>query len=193
MTDSADPHDMADYRRPAALRDGTPVVIRAIRADDMSKVVTAFHKLDPRSVYTRFFTQKAALSAQDLARLSADFVHSVVLVVALGSGAEETLIGGVSYYVYVAADGKKVAEVAFTIEEDHQGQGLSTLLLAQVAEIARRQGISRFEAEVLAGNAAMLSVFQRSGLPMTVSRHEGVIHVLLALDPRPPSASAARS
>ena len=73
-------------------------------------------------------------------------------------------------------------EVAFTIEEDYQGQGLAGKLLAAMAAIARRHGITRLVAEVLAGNAAMLSVFQRSSLPMTRKRVEGgVIRVELEL------------
>ena len=55
-----------------------------------------------------------------------------------------------------------------------------------MAAIARRHGIKRFVAEVLAGNAAMLSVFQRSSLPMTRKRVEGgVIRVELELSPPP--------
>ena len=47
--------------------------------------------------------------------------------------------------------------------------------------IARGQGIARFEAEVLAGNAAMLSVFESSGLPMTKTQEDGVVSVELDL------------
>ena len=73
--------------------------------------------------------------------------------------------------------------MAFTIEEDFQGQGLAGGLLAALADIARRHGIVRLEAEVLAHNAAMLAVFRRSGLPMRL-RHAGdVVHVSLDLAP----------
>ena len=47
--------------------------------------------------------------------------------------------------------------------------------------IARQHGIGRFEAEVLAGNASMLKVFERSGLPLTKARDGGVIHVVMDL------------
>ncbi len=36
--------------------------------------------------------------------------------------------------------------------------------------IARRHGIDRLEADVLAGNAPMLAVFERSGLPLRRQR-----------------------
>jgi GNAT superfamily N-acetyltransferase len=184
MTNGRDPRH---FRQPIVLRDGTPAVIRAIRPDDVDKVVAAFHKLEPESIYTRFFSYRKELTAAELDRLGgADFVHAIVLVVAVGTGADETLIGGASYNVHTGADGAKVAEVSFTIEEDYQGQGLSSRLLLLLADIARSQGISHFEAEVLPGNSLMLSVFQHSGLPMTMTKHESVVHVLMDLAENPP-------
>lgn len=174
--------DLSHFDRPAALRDGTPIHIRAIRPDDVDKVVAAFHKLAPESIYTRFFVHRRSLTDAELARLKAtDFVNSVVLAVTLGEGAGETVIGGASYHVGAAGDGARVAEVAFTIEEDYQGQGLASRLLGLLTEIARSQGIARFEADVLAANQPMLSVFQRSGLPMTRRSQGGVVHLELDL------------
>ncbi len=179
MTDAS---DISHFRRQARLRDGTPVVIRAIRPNDQDKVLAAFRKLEPRSIYTRFFAYRKELSADELERLGgADFVNVVVLVVALGDGADEVLIGGGSYHARTAEGGAQAAELAFTIEEDYQGQGLCTTLLALLTEIARSRGIARFEAEVLASNTPMLSVFQHSGLPMTRTSQDGVVHVVLGL------------
>lgn len=170
------------FDRPSTLRDGTPIHFRAIRPDDVDKVVAAFHKLTPGSIYTRYFVHRRSLTDGELARLKAtDFVNSVVLAVTMGEGAGETVIGGGSYHVGTAADGTRVAEVAFTVEEDFQGQGLASRLLALLVEIARSQGITRFEADVLSANTAMLSVFQRSGLPMTRHSQSGVVHVSLDL------------
>lgn len=187
-----DTSDLSHFSQPAVLRNGTKVLIRAIRQADADKVRVAFHKLDPESIYTRFFSHRKELSTEELDRLGgADFVHVVVLVAAVGSGADETLVGGGSYYVDDTADGERRAEIAFTIEEDYRGQGLSSQLLALLATIARGQGIARFEAEVLAANSAMLSVFHNSGLPMTRTSDEGVVHVVLDLANPPPAALTA--
>ena len=105
------------------------------------------------------------------------------LVVTIGCGADETVIGGASYVGHSEANGAKVAEVAFTIEEDFHGQGLASRLLAALATLARRHGLVRFEAEVLAANAPMLAVFQRSGLPLRRRSEGGVIHLDLAPPP----------
>jgi RimJ/RimL family protein N-acetyltransferase len=179
MSDAQAP---AAFSRPHQLRNGTPVLIRAIRPDDRERIVAAFHKLDPRTIYTRFFSAKKELSEADLGRIEAsDFVHAAVLVATLGSGADESIIGGGAYTVIQRPDGVPTAELSFTVEEDYHGQGLSTLFMALLTEIARERGIRRFEAEVLAGNTAMLNVFLHSGLPMTRQIEDGVVHVLMSL------------
>jgi RimJ/RimL family protein N-acetyltransferase len=180
---SATDPDASHFRLPWRLRDGTPVVIRAVRDDDRARIVRAFHELEPESVYTRLFSYRKELTQEDLDRLAgANFVDSVVLVVAKeGGDGDEILLGGVSYYARTAADGARVAEIAFTIEEDYQGQGLASKLLQLAVDIARSQGIARLEADVLAGNAAMLGVFRHSGLALTETAQEDVIHVEMDL------------
>ena len=125
---------------------------------------------------------RKALSSAELDRITAsDFVNFVSLAAIVGSGPDETLIGGATYVSLPSAGGTRAAEVAFTIEEDFQGQGLASKLLALLATIARQQGMAHFEADVLAGNAPMLKVFERSGLPLTKARDGGVTHVVMDL------------
>ena len=65
--------------------------------------------------------------------------------------------------------------------DDYQGKGLGGALLRHLAAIGRDAGLSEFVAEVLAENAPMLKVFERSGLPMS-EKHEGpLVHVTLRL------------
>jgi RimJ/RimL family protein N-acetyltransferase len=179
MTDS---HATNAFSQQAVLRNGMPVLIRVAVPADRDLFVAAFGKLEPNSVYTRFFAMRKQLSPAELDRLTAsDFVNFVSLAALVGSGSDETLIGGASYVALPSADGARVAEVAFTIEEDYQGQGLAGKLLAGLVGIARQQGMARFEADVLSGNAAMLSVFERSGLPLKKTRDGSVIHVVMDL------------
>lgn len=183
MTDAIDD---ARFSLPATLRDGRPVTIRLMRPDDKDKLITAFAKLDRQSVYTRFFSFRKELPEGPLNRIDRiDLVHLAALVVTLGAGTNEAIIGSATYVAVDAADGAKAAEVAFTIEEDFQRQGLARQLLSALAGIARRHGIVRFDAEVLAHNAAMLAVFRRSGLPLTVRRGGDVVHLSLDLGSLP--------
>jgi RimJ/RimL family protein N-acetyltransferase len=180
-----DAGDDRQFSQAATLRDGTPVTLRAMRPDDRERIVAAFSKLDAGTVYTRFFSFRKELPGSALDRISdIDFDRLAGLVVTIGSGNAETVIGSATYVASVASDGTNVAEVAFTIEEDYQRQGLAGKLLAALATLARRHGIARFVAEVLADNASMLAVFERSGLPMQRRREDGVIRITLDLAPQ---------
>jgi RimJ/RimL family protein N-acetyltransferase len=178
--------DDRDFSVSAALRDGTPVTIRVMRPDDRERLVAAFGKLDAASVYTRFFSFRKELPEKALERIGAiDFVHLAGLVATIDTGADETVIGTATFVGELAAEGVHSAEVAFTIEEDYQRQGLAGRLLRALATIARRHGITRFTADVLADNTAMLAVFARAGGPMRKRRDGGVIHIEMDLGPEP--------
>jgi len=180
-----------DFRRNETLRDGTPVLIRAIRPDDRERIITAFHKLEAETIYTRFFSAKRELSETDLGRIDAnDFVRAAILVATRPEGGDEIIIGAGAYTVIPSPDGVPSAEVSFTIEEDYHGQGMAGIFMRLLTLIGRERGIQRFEAEVLAGNPAMLAVFLHSGLPLTKRSEDGVVHVEMDLRPSAPPAAA---
>lgn len=181
-----DADDDRHFSEALTLRNGTPVTIRVMRPDDKERLVAAFAKLDPQSIYTRFFGFRKELPEGPLNRIATiDFVNRAGFVVTTGTGTDEIIIGSATYVADTAPDGARVAEVAFTIEEDYQGQGLAGRLMAAMAGIARRHGIARLSADVLSDNAAMLAVFKRIGLPMRKRREGGVIQLELDLTPPP--------
>lgn len=174
--------DAAKYDKTATLRSGIEVKIRSIRPDDKQRLVTAFKNLDSESIYTRFFYHKKTLADAELkAATELDFENAVALVVTIGEGANETIIGGGRYAVIDETGKARSAEVAFTIEEDYHRQGMARILLQHLAVIAREKGLSRFVAEVLPENKGMLAVFSRSGLPIKTEHGGDVVHVTLSL------------
>jgi RimJ/RimL family protein N-acetyltransferase len=172
--------DTRHYRAEDSLRDGRPVVIRAITADDKQALLQAYHDLDPATLYMRFFAPRREPTAKELRDWTeVDFVSTVRLVACIAADdGGERIIGGASILRLADAEAA-TAEISFTVEEDFQGQGLAGKLLWHLAHIARAQGIRRFVAEMLPANQAMLAVFRRSGLPMQRRRVDGVIHVSL--------------
>ena len=174
--------DAAKYEKLETMKNGTSVRIRSIRADDKNRLSEAFRNLQSESIYKRFFSYKKALTDKELkAATEVDFENVVALVVTIGAGETETIIGGARYVAFHAPGDERKAEVAFMVEEDYQGQGIAGLLLRHLISIARQKGVSQFEADVLAGNKAMLTVFSRSGLPMKQSVSGGTVHVTLSL------------
>ena len=166
------------------LKNGVAATIRCLRPDDRERVAAAVGKLDPESIYTRLFSHRKQLTEAGLNRIMAvDPRREVALLVTTGTGAEETVIGSARY---IASDrpstAKGTAEVAFLVARDYQGLGIAGRLLGHLAELARKDGIVAFEADVLAENKSMLTVFARSALPMRKQYEGGVVHVTLSLD-----------
>lgn len=173
--------DRMHYMAAERLRNGLAVTVRAVRPDDKARLQAAFLKLDPASVYTRLFAHKAVLTDDDLRRLTEiDFDSEVALVVTLGRGKRETVIGSGRYFVFPHGSCLQ-AEIAFLVEEDYQGQGMAGLILHHLTVIARDQGIRGFEADVLPSNKAMQHVFARCGLPVKKSSDGELVHFVLDL------------
>jgi GNAT superfamily N-acetyltransferase len=170
------------FRVVDTLRNGASITYRAIRPDDRERVTNAFGQLDRETLYTRFFTYKSSLGANEFDRIDdMDFVREVMLVVTTDSGHGEIVIGSGRYIANDGVRGIPTAEVAFLVEEDYQGFGIGTRLLSHLVSIARSCGFERFEADVLSDNKPMLGVFRRTGLAMRQRREGGVIHVTLDL------------
>jgi RimJ/RimL family protein N-acetyltransferase len=163
------------------LRNGLVVTLRPLRADDRGRVAKLVRGLDAETIYTRLFSHRKELTEAALDRIMHTDANEVVLVATIGSGADEIIIGGGRFVVTTTDNAAPAAEIAFTVEEDFQGLGLAGRLLDALVKTARRQGIVTFEADVLADNASMLRVFERSGLPMRRRPDGATVHVELAL------------
>jgi GNAT superfamily N-acetyltransferase len=157
------------------------ITIRPIRAEDKAPIVEAFHALEPRSIYLRFFFQKKELSEEELRRLTEpDSVREAVLVATIRTETGERIVGLGRY----TGDGE-CAQLAFTVEEAYQGRGIAGRLLRRLANVARENGVWRFEAHVLAENGPMLSVLRNSGLSLTEHERDGIVTVTLTLGNAP--------
>lgn len=86
--------DARHYAVDELLRDGGSIHIRAIRPDDKERLVEAFGRLSPRSVYYRFFSAKKRLTDEQLRHFTElDFSGSVGLVATLLENEREQIIG----------------------------------------------------------------------------------------------------
>jgi RimJ/RimL family protein N-acetyltransferase len=170
------------YRVNRTLRNGASVSIRMVRPDDRDRFARALRGFDREAVYTRFFRYVTELSDDDRRRATEpDPEREVALVVTVGSDADQRIIAGGRYVAALPGGSGRNAELAFMVAQDYQGLGVAGLILKCLGEIGIKHGITQFEADVLAGNASMLRVFERSGLPMTRRRDGGVVHVTLSL------------
>ncbi len=168
----------SNYSVNEVLRDGSPVLIRAIHPEDKALLLDHFGSLSELSKYHRFFGLKRSLNDGDLHRLTElDFVNHVGLAATMQSEAGERFIG---VGRYIRGEGAE-AEVAFAVLDEHQGRGIGTLLLHHLARVARKGGIKRFSAVVMGDNKQMLEVFANSGFQSHDSYDGGTVRVTMDL------------
>ena len=75
-----------------------------------------------------------------------------------------------------------MAEVAFSVADEYQHQGIGTYLLRFLIRVARERGIRGFRADVIAGNAGMLNVFQKSNCVLHTEYDSGEIALWFQFD-----------
>lgn len=166
--------DASAYSAIETLRDGRRVEIRAQRVSDSALLREALIHMSEEARYRRFFAPKRSFTQKEIDfYLNIDFVSHVALVVVL----DGAIVGGGRYIV--SEPGR--AEVAFSVDDAHQGQGIGSALMRHLVGIARAAGLRVLTAEVLPDNAPMLKVFERCGLAITTRREAGVVHVTMAL------------
>jgi RimJ/RimL family protein N-acetyltransferase len=165
----------AEWEADVVLSDGGTVHVRPVRPSDAERLVAFHGRLSHQSVYYRFFSPRPRLSQDDVTRFTTvDYDDRMALVALLG----DDLIGIASYDRW---PGRREAEVAFTVDDEHQGRGVATVLLEHLAVIARSHGMTRFTAEVLPENRKMLSVFKRAGFQAKSRFADGVVEVEMGI------------
>jgi RimJ/RimL family protein N-acetyltransferase len=177
-------NDIVNYNSTEHLRDGRSVTIRAIRPDDKGLLIDTLSKVSPQSLYLRLFSGKRKFSDDEMNQIATvDFVNVVALVAVLDEDGSDKIVGG-GRYIRIGPSGTgQRAEVAFLIDDAHQGLGIGSRIFKHLLEIARESGITHFEAEVLPSNAPMLRLFARSGLPVGKTMTRDSVHVTIQLNP----------
>lgn len=176
------PIDVQTFSTHATLRDGRAIQIRSIKPSDKAALREAFGTLSPRSAYFRFLHFKNELSEDELKFLTeVDYLNHVPLVAVQRRGKNEKIIG-VARYLRLAGGPlpSNSAEAVVAVSDAQQGRGIGTLLLENLAMIAKENGISEFHAEVLGGNNRMLQVLSHIGCQVQSLAQGGVVKVSFA-------------
>ena len=166
---------------------GAVVRVRELRPGDQKALRAAFRELSPSSRYQRFLSPVADLSEELWRYLCSPDGRDHVAFVAFTSHDERVV--GVVRFVRHSVD-RAAGEMAVTVADAWQRQGLGSLLLGILVDAARRRGVRVFVAHALHSNIGVRRLMARHGV--LDSRYQGGEHVLrLELGSR--SAPASQS
>jgi acyl-CoA synthetase (NDP forming)/RimJ/RimL family protein N-acetyltransferase len=176
----------AHWEADVVLLDGSPAHLRPILASDADGLVAFYARVSDQSKYFRFFTPYPTLSERDVERFTqVDQQSRVAFVVTIGP--DIVAVGR-----YDSID-EVEAEVAFLVEDAHQGRGIGQLLLEHLAQAGRERGVGKFVAEVLPENVRMIQVFREMGYRVEGGYEEGVMHLVFPIEPTDTAVGVMRN
>ena len=172
----------------AVLTDGGTVRVRTITPADAPELIALHERLSDETVYLRFFSYHPHLTEREVTRFTTvDGDERMALIATLRG----RIVGVARYDRSPERPGE--AEVAFLVDDAHQGRGLGTLLLEHLAAYARTRGIRSFTADTLPQNQPMQAVFRRTGFVEQARYSDGIVRVRLEIEPTEATVEAIES
>lgn len=157
------------------LADGRRIGFRPLAPDDEALIAEAIGTASPETLLHRFFIPLRGLAPEELHRmLTLDPAREFCLVGELHEPPDRRIVCGARY---VRSPETAAAEIALTVHDDFQRQGLGRRLLRLLVEQGRRDGLRTFAADVLAENPAMLRLLQQVAPRRRSAFSSGVCHV----------------
>lgn len=157
------------------LSDGGTAHVRPIRPDDADMLRSFYSRLSAESIYFRYFGPRPRLTDKDVVWFTnVDYDNRVALIATIGTEM-------VAVVRYDRVQPRDHAEVAFLVEDAHQGRGVAAVLMEHLRAAARERGIKTFIADVLPGNHRMMGLFRQAGYTAQSQFEDGVVRMTLDL------------
>jgi acyl-CoA hydrolase/RimJ/RimL family protein N-acetyltransferase len=169
-----------ELERRVALRDGTALFLRPIRASDEKMLRNMCYACSEKSIAFRFFKNIKTFPHEFIQEFTNIDLSKDMAIVGLtqGTGGEE--IVGVGRYYYIKSNNR--AEVSFLVRDDWQEKGIGTYFLSILTEIGKERGIKGFDAVMLTDNQRMLAVFHNSGYSVTTKKEGNTFEISYDFD-----------
>jgi acyl-CoA synthetase (NDP forming)/RimJ/RimL family protein N-acetyltransferase len=166
----------AHWEADVVLADGGTAHVRPIRPADADRLRAFYSRLSEESIYFRFFGPRPRLSDREVTWFTnVDYSDRVALIATIGT----EMVAVIRYDRIDQGE----AEIAFLVEDAHQGRGVASVLLEHLAATAREHGIARFVADVLPANQKMMAVLRQAGYTAQSRFADGVVRMTLDLTP----------
>ena len=170
------PEELEVYRTTHA---GCDISLRPVKISDEQHLKDFFYSLSDQSVQRRFMSQRKDMPHERLQDFVViDYTNEMIILAVEKTEEEVEEVVGVGQY---GIDPKShTAEVALVVRDDYQGKGVGTAVLSYLTELAQKEGLMGFTAEVLIENAPMMHLFEKMGFDIQRRTEEGVIELRMA-------------
>lgn len=169
---------MTTVQSAETLPDGSRVIVRPIRPDDIELERRFIEELSPEARRYRFLCGMLTPSDALLKQLTAiDQTRDAALIALDGSASTPREIGAARFSA--TADGR--AEVAVTVSDDWRLRGVGTLLMRRLIDVARDRGIHALFSVDPADNESMRRFAGALGFDRRPNPEDAtqVVHTLL--------------
>ena len=170
----------ADLERSWQAADGTRVLLRPLRPDDLDRELAFIAGLSGETLYQRLHYSASGVSREVAARLlDLDYVERCAIGALVGTPPEDRIVG-VSRYA--REPGGDTAECAIVVTDAWHGRGLGTELMRTLGLAARRHGIRWLVGSSLADNQRIHDWARRFGFSVrTTPNSGGQVQIILDL------------
>ena len=158
---------------------GLRIILRPVKISDEPLLKDFIYSLSDETMYKRFFTRRKDMPHELLQSLFVvvDYTKAMVIL-ALLEDAEKDVVVGVGQYGL--NKDTLTAEVALVVRDDYQNLGVGMELLSYLRNIAEKQGLLGFTAEVLPENTRVLHLLEKVGFNFEKKFSAGVYLVKTA-------------
>lgn len=154
------------------------ITFRPIKMTDERPLQEHYYGLDQIDVVSRFFHEKTSFVSKQIERtFIIDYSRDLTIVAVEGEPGFERMLAVGEYYTNPETN---LAEIAFSVQKDWQGQGLSSIVIKKLAEAAKGNGIIGFSAYTSKDNERMIKLFHSLDCKVKV-KGEGEMVYLEAL------------
>ena len=163
-----------EWERHAKLKDGTAIFVRPVRPEDERLYPPFFAAVADLDLRLRFFAPVKDRSHEFFARFTQlDYARAMAFIAI--DEVSGNMLGVVR--LHTSAD-YETAEYAILVRSDLKGRGLGWLLMQNIIEYARSEGLRRIEGQVLAENTTMLRMCSELGFQIVADPNEDDIRVV---------------
>jgi acyl-CoA hydrolase/RimJ/RimL family protein N-acetyltransferase len=168
------PEHLETYR---TTKSGLNILLRPVKINDESLIKDLFYSLSDRSLERRFMSlRKDVPHKMRQEFVVIDYSIDTVILATIKKNGQEIAVG---MGEFLKDPDTHTAEVAFTVRDDHHGQGIATEILKYLTILAKNQGLQGFTAEVLLENRPMMRVFEKMGFDMEKNIEDNTYNLIM--------------